>query len=90
MNKSILFFSILLVSFRLISFGQSEKQIIVDTKNASLVFTVGNNNKLYQSYLGQKLNSSVDEGLLKSTRREAYIGAGMGDLFELSYKNCPC
>jgi len=82
MNKSILFFSILLVSFRLISFGQSEKQIIVDTKNASLVFTVGNNNKLYQSYLGQKLNSSVDEGLLKSTRREAYIGAGMGDLFE--------
>ncbi|WP_448103775.1 alpha-galactosidase [Pedobacter panaciterrae] len=82
MNKSILFFSILLVSFRLISFGQSEKQIIVDTKNASLVFTVGNNNKLYQSYLGQKLNSSVDEGLLRSTRREAYIGAGMGDLFE--------
>nr|WP_294877131.1 alpha-galactosidase [uncultured Pedobacter sp.] len=82
MNKCILFFSILIVSFRLTSFGQSEKQIIVDTKNASLVFTVGNDNKLYQSYLGQKLNSSVDEGLLKSMRREAYIGAGMGDLFE--------
>jgi alpha-galactosidase len=62
--------------------AQQDKQIIVETNNTSLIFTVSNAQKLYQSYLGQKLNNPSDQRLLQSTRREAYIGAGMGDLFE--------
>ncbi|TKC58453.1 alpha-galactosidase [Pedobacter hiemivivus] len=62
--------------------AQKEKQIVVETKNTSLIFTVSSAQKLYQSYLGQKLINPADQDLLQSTRREAYIGAGMGDLFE--------
>lgn len=62
--------------------AQQEKQIVVETKNTSLIFTVSADQKLYQSYLGQKLINPDDQRLLQSTRREAYIGAGMGDLFE--------
>lgn len=62
--------------------AQKEKQIVVETKNTSLIFTISSAQKLYQSYLGQRLINLADQDLLKSTRREAYIGAGMGDLFE--------
>ncbi|TCC88455.1 alpha-galactosidase [Pedobacter hiemivivus] len=62
--------------------GQKEKQIIVETKNTSLIFTISSAQKLYQSYLGQRLLNPADQSLLQSTRREAYIGAGMADLFE--------
>lgn len=62
--------------------AQKDKQILVETKNTSLIFTVSADQKLYQSYLGQKLVNLDDQLLLKSTRREAYIGAGMDDLFE--------
>ena len=64
------------------SFAQTTKQIILETNKAALVFSVGNNQKVYQSYLGQKLSHSAEYNLLQSTRREAYIGAGMEDLFE--------
>lgn len=80
MNKSISFF-LLCFTIALNAFAQQDKQIIVETKHTSLIFTISGQ-KLYQSYLGQKLISASDQNLLKSTRREAYIGAGMGDLFE--------
>lgn len=62
--------------------AQKEKQIVVETKNTTLIFTISSAQKLYQSYLGQRLLNPADQGLLQSTRREAYIGAGMSDLFE--------
>lgn len=65
-----------------VALAQQNKQIIVETKNTSLIFTVSGAQKLYQSYLGEKLASPADQRLLQSTRREAYIGAGMTDLFE--------
>ncbi len=71
----------LLFTIGLSAIAQQDKQIIVETKHTSLIFTISGQ-KLYQSYLGQKLISTSDQALLKSTRREAYIGAGMGDLFE--------
>lgn len=57
-------------------------QLLVETKNSLLVFSIGGNGKLYQSYFGQKPGHATDYALLQSTRHEAYIGAGMGDLFE--------
>jgi alpha-galactosidase len=64
------------------SFAQQDKQIIIQTNNTALVFTISGSQKLYQSYLGKRLSNPSDMQLLKSTRREAYIGAGMTDLFE--------
>jgi alpha-galactosidase len=61
--------------------AQSDGLINIETKNSTLLLTVANQ-KVYQSYLGQKLNNANDIKLLRSTRREAYIGAGMQDLFE--------
>lgn len=65
-----------------LAIAQQNKQIVVETKNTSLIFTVSGAQKLYQSYLGQRLSSPADQRLMQSTRREAYIGAGMTDLFE--------
>jgi len=62
--------------------AQSGKQIIIETKNSALVLTIGSNQKLFQSYLGGNFNRKADYNLMQSTRREAYIGAGMEDLFE--------
>lgn len=62
--------------------AQENKQIVVETKNVSLIFTVSADQKLYQSYLGNRLIKVADQQFLQSTRKEAYIGAGMTDLFE--------
>ncbi len=62
--------------------AQSGRQIIIETKNSALVLTIGSNQKLFQSYLGANFNRKADYNLMQSTRREAYIGAGMEDLFE--------
>ncbi|SMD14453.1 alpha-galactosidase [Pedobacter nyackensis] len=73
---------LLFLSLSTHSFAQQDKQIIIETNNTALVFTISGAKKLYQSYLGKKLSNPSDMQLLKSTRREAYIGAGMTDLFE--------
>lgn len=53
----------------------SQDKIIIETKSSSLVFTVGNNHRLNQSYFGKKLSpgdyNSIQGG------REAYLTAGM-------------
>ncbi|MDR6782612.1 alpha-galactosidase [Pedobacter africanus] len=84
MNNSIKYLFCLLCIFGIFFSvsAQQDKQIIIATKNTSLIFTVSGAQKLYQSYLGQKLINPSDQSLLTATRREAYIGAGMGDLFE--------
>lgn len=64
------------------SYAQKALQLKVETKNTLLVFTIGSNGKLYQSYLGQPLIHPDDQALLQAAKHEAYIGAGMGDLFE--------
>ena len=55
--------------------------IPISTDNISLIYKVGNNGRLYQSYLGQKLrfNSDIDQLPLGG---EAYLAHGMEDYFE--------
>lgn len=55
--------------------------ITVQTNNTSLVFKVGDNGRLYQSYLGQRLNHSTDLNYLPQ-QGEAYIPHGYDDYFE--------
>lgn len=59
----------------------ANKQIVVATDNTSLVFTVGDNGRLYQSYFGKKLVNVADYANLP-LGKEAYLTHGMEDYFE--------
>ena len=85
----------LLILFLLLSFvythaqfpgsPETQKQIIVETNNTSLVFSVGKNQKLYQVYLGEKLLNPEDYKLLPNLH-ESYIPSGTDNLFEPAIK----
>ncbi len=55
--------------------------IFIETKNSTLVFTIGENKKLYQVYLGEKLKDP-QEYLSDKIKQEAYIPAGTDNVFE--------
>ena len=61
--------------------ASGEKAIRISTDQTDLVFKVGNNGRLYQSYLGTKLLSESDVDQLP-TGKEAYVTHGMEDYFE--------
>lgn len=56
--------------------------VVITTDHTALAFTVKKNGRLYQSYFGNKLKDVQEYSLLPDSRNEAYIGAGMDDLFE--------
>ena len=64
---------------------ETEKQIVIETKKSALVYSVGKNKKLYQAYLGEKLNNASDY-LLQRNTHEAYIPSGTDNLFEPAIK----
>jgi alpha-galactosidase len=55
--------------------AQTSKQILIETKNAALVLSVGSNQRVTQSYLGKKL-PAADYTQMKGGH-EAYLTAGM-------------
>lgn len=60
----------------------ADKPVIqIHTDNSSLIFRVADNGRLYQSYLGKKLNHETDISHLPQGT-EAYITHGMEDYFE--------
>lgn len=59
-----------------------EKPVIkIETGSTSLIYRVGDNGRLYQCYLGKRLNHEKDINHL-SQGTEAYITHGMEDYFE--------
>ncbi|GAB3902742.1 alpha-galactosidase [Mucilaginibacter boryungensis] len=66
--------------------AQSIKQIIVETKDVSLVFKVYSNNRVYQTYFGKKLANTAEYAGLPTGRKEAYITGGMEDQNEPAIK----
>lgn len=60
----------------------TERPVIkIETENISLIYQVNENERLYQRYLGQKLNHDTDLDFLpKGT--EAYLTHGLEDYFE--------
>ena len=60
--------------------SQPVSPIVIQTKNTSLVFTLGKNHRVYQSYLGARLANTEYSTL--SGGQEAYLTAGMENLFE--------
>lgn len=55
--------------------------VSVDTRGVSLIFGVGDNGRLYQSYLGPRLTHEADYAALPGGI-EAYLTHGMEDYFE--------
>src|SRR5688572_29686530 len=56
--------------------------IIIETAQTSLVYSVKKNGRLYQAYLGEKLQDAKEYAALPDSRNEAFIGGGMDDQFE--------
>uniref|UniRef100_UPI002AAC19A1 alpha-galactosidase n=1 Tax=Parabacteroides goldsteinii TaxID=328812 RepID=UPI002AAC19A1 len=78
-NKLFLLICLIVIS---ISLKANDKTIIpITTDNISLIYKVGNNGRLYQSYVGQKLRFDSDIDQLPMLG-EAYITHGMEDYFE--------
>jgi alpha-galactosidase len=73
---------ILLCFYAIAAKAQTEKQLIVGTRNVSLVLTVGKNGRVYQSYFGKKLLNTADYTNFTQGRHEAYITGGMEDQFQ--------
>jgi alpha-galactosidase len=64
---------------------ETQKQVLIETENTALVFSVGKNQKLYQVYFGEKLNNPDDYQALPNLH-EAYIPSGTDNLFEPAIK----
>ena len=92
MKKLLLLFVCTLLS---LSIGAADKQSIrINTDNIDLILQVSPKNRLYQVYLGEKLNSTADfdhfnwniyagsDGAYGIRGREAYPGSGGEDMFE--------
>ena len=78
-NKLFLLICLIVIS---ISLKANDKTVIpITTDNISLIYKVGNNGRLYQSYVGQKLRFDSDIDQLPMLG-EAYITHGMEDYFE--------
>ena len=77
--KSFLFF-LLLGSVSILQ--ASDRPLIkIETKRTSLIYQVGDNGRLYQKYLGKRLNHDSDIQFLPQGT-EAYLTHGMEDYFE--------
>ena len=55
--------------------GQAAKQIVIETKNSSLVLTIAGNQRLLQSYLGRRIGPGIYESMRGG--REVYLTSGM-------------
>ena len=73
---------ILLASAALSASAVAESKIIpIETNNVGLVYSVGDDGRLYQRYFGKKLDSQAEYANLPQGI-EAYIAHGMEDYFE--------
>ncbi len=59
----------------------ANRQIVVQTDDNAIVFNVGDNNRLYQSYFGARLSNPAEYANLP-LGKEAYLTHGMEDYFE--------
>lgn len=79
MKNKILFIAALLLCLH--TMAADSKTIRISTDAIDLILRIGSNGRLYQSYLGDKLNNEADFNRLPDMG-EVYPGAGSGDYFE--------
>jgi len=66
---------------QLAGFAQSDKTIRIETKNVALVYRAGEDKKVCQLYLGEKLGAG-DYDAMTPSKHEAYATFGTNNLFE--------
>jgi alpha-galactosidase len=71
--------SLLCLLFPLLSRAQAP--IVIETAHTALVLREGKDHRLYQQYLGARLAGRDAYASLPRTGRQAYVSAGMNDLF---------
>lgn len=72
--------AVLAAASTLCALGASQTPIVIETDNTALVYTVGNDGRLYQQYLGKRLLDPADYDAAPRGP-EAYITAGMEDYY---------
>lgn len=82
MNMKSLMMSLLASSVALSAAAVSD--IVIETDNTALVYSVGDNGRLYQQYLGKKMKNPADYSA-SPRGGEAYITHGMEDYFEPAF-----
>jgi alpha-galactosidase len=73
-------FNLLFVFAYFFSINAEAQTITIETKNSSVIFTVGRDQKLVQTYFGEKIADKKIQ--LPAGRHEAYVPSGMDNLFE--------
>lgn len=61
--------------------AQDNKRIAIETDHTSLIFTIGKNGHVYQSYFGARFLNTTDNNTLPQGKN-AYITGGMDDQFQ--------
>lgn len=79
--KEKIFFLICFLCISCMTKAESKQVIKISTDDIDLIYKVGENNRLYQSYLGKKLLHTSDIAYLPQGT-EAYLTHGMEDYFE--------
>lgn len=74
-------FSLSVALLSTLAVSAANQQIVVQTDDNAIVFTVGDNNRLYQSYFGTRLSNPAEYANLP-LGKEAYLTHGMEDYFE--------
>jgi len=87
MKRTLVLLSILIFAGLLQLQAAESKFISIRTDQTNLIFKVGDNGRLYQSYLGQALGDASDLAYLPQGI-EAYLTHGMEDYFDLPYASC--
>ena len=89
MKKSLFVLSLICLflnaSAKMVQPPANQKQIVIETGNTALVFSVAKDQKLYQVYLGEKLKNVEDYKMLPNLH-EAYVPSGTDNLFEPAIK----
>jgi alpha-galactosidase len=80
--KQIILFLLFALGCQQILIAQTTSVIPVETKRTILLYSVGKDQKLYQSYLGARLLQQTEYVNMGTKSFEAYLTAGTSNLFE--------
>lgn len=72
---------LLLLPFVFCLAAQAQSPIVIATANSALVLKENKDHRLYQQYFGARLDNAADYSALPATGHQAYVSAGMDDLF---------
>jgi len=81
MNKTLLVPTFLMLFFG-INIIKAEKSITIETKNFAIHYSIGENGKVYQDYLGEKLLKNDEYDKISTKGHEIYMPFGTNNHFE--------